>query len=121
VKRTTVLSPIREMNTSEVEKIKSREALAKDIERGITLVDFYAPWCAPCYLQEPIIHRLAAQFKGKAFIAVMNIDDNQDVALDLGIQSIPTLVIFKNGKEIQRFVGLQSEAVLSEPLRKLLK
>ena len=88
---------------------------------GLTLVDFSAPWCAPCRLQEPIIRRLAAQFEGKAFIAAVNIDESRDVASNLGIQSIPTLILFRNGKEVQRFVGLQSEATLSEALEKLLR
>jgi thioredoxin 1 len=104
----------------DVREIKSGKELEKEIENGITLIDFGAPWCAPCLLQEPIIHRLATQFEGKALIGEMNIDESRDVALDMGIQSIPTLILFKNGKEIQRFVGLHSEAALSEALRKLL-
>ena len=109
------------MNALEVKKIKSREELEKEIENRITLIDFSAPWYAPCRLQEPIIHQLADQFEGKALIAAMNINESSDVALNLGIHSIPTLIIFKNGKEIQRFVGLQSEDTLSEAMRKLLK
>jgi thioredoxin 1 len=108
------------VNALEVKKIKSKKELEKEIENGITLIDFSEPWYAPCRLQEPIIHRLADQFKGKVFIAAMNINESSDVALNLGIHSIPTLIIFKNGKEIQRFVGLQSEDTLSEALKKLL-
>jgi thioredoxin 1 len=103
-----------------VSKIKSEEELEKQIGTGIALIDFGAPWCAPCLLQEPIIHRLAMQFEGKALIAEMNIDESPKVALDMGIQSIPTLILFKNGKEIQRLVGLHSEAALSEALSGLL-
>ena len=102
-------------------EIKSREELEQEIEKGITLIDFSAPWYAPCRLQEPIIHQLAADFKGKVFIAMMNIAESNDVALNLGIRSIPTLIIFKNSKEIQRFVGLQSEDTISETLKKFLK
>lgn len=104
-----------------VKEIKSAEKLEKAKMNGLTLVDFSAPWCAPCRLQEPIIRRLAAQFEGKAFIAAVNIDESRDVASNLGIQSIPTLILFRNGKEVQRFVGLQSEATLSEALEKLLR
>jgi thioredoxin 1 len=99
-----------------VREIKSERELEKQIGAGIALIDFGAPWCAPCLLQEPIIHRLAMEFEGKALIAEMNIDESPDVALDMGIQSIPTMILFKNGKEIQRFVGLHSEGVLSEAL-----
>jgi thioredoxin 1 len=116
----TGLSSVDWVSTLEVKKIKSGEALEKTIKNGITLINFSAPWYAPCNLQEPIIYKLAAQFEGKVLIAAMNIDESQDVALKLGIYSIPTLIIFKNGKEIQRLVGLHSKAVLSESLRKLL-
>ena len=105
----------------EVKEIKSKGYLEKVIATGITLIDFSAPWYAPCRLQEPIIKQLAVQFEGNVLITTMNLEKNRDVALNLGIHSIPTLIIFKNGKEIQRFVGLQSEDTLSEALRKLLK
>ena len=104
----------------EVEKVNSKEALEKKISQGISLIDFSAPWGAPCYLQKPIIQRLAVQFKDKIAVASMNIDENRDMVRDLGIRSIPTLIIFKNGKEIQRFVGLQSESELSRTLGQLL-
>lgn len=84
-------------------------------------MDFGTPWCAPCRLQEPIIRQLAAKFEGKAFIAAVNIDENRDIASILDIRSIPTLILFRHGKEIQRFVGLQSEGTLSEALKKLLR
>ncbi len=103
-----------------IEEIASGGALQSAILKGITLVDFNAPWCAPCRLQEPIVRRLAERFHGKATIASMNIDRSRDVARDFGIHSIPTLVIFKNGKEIQRFIGLQSESDLTEALKKIL-
>lgn len=105
----------------EVEEIRSREELEKAKTKGLTLVDFGTPWCTPCRLQKPILRQLAAQFQRKALIAVMNIDENRDLASNMGIQGIPTLILFRNGKEIQRFVGLQSESTLSEAVRKLLK
>ena len=83
------------------------------IGEGVTLVDFNAPWCAPCHAQEPILSKIAGQFEGKATVVAVNIDDSRNTAQNFGIRSIPTLIIFKNGKEIQRFVGLQPETVLS--------
>ena len=65
--------------------------------------------------------QIAARFEGRVFIAGMNIEKNRDVALTLRIRSIPTLIIFKYGKEMQRFVGLHSEFSLSEALTKILK
>jgi thioredoxin 1 len=108
-------------NTMGIKKIPSAEEFKKAIENGVALVDFSAPWYAPCHFQEPIINKLAYQFKGKALIASMDIHENQDVAMKLGIQCVPTMVIFKNSKEIQRFVGLHPEYVLFDALQKLLK
>ncbi len=103
-----------------VKKITSKGELEKAIENNITLMDFSAPWCAPCRLQEPIIRRLATRFRGRVLIAATNVDKSLDLASSLGIRGIPTLIIFKNGKEIQRFVGLQSETTLSNVLKKHL-
>ena len=101
-------------------EIVSQEDFYSLINNGVTLMDFNAPWCAPCRAQEPILEKLAVDYKGQATIAGMNIDNNNEIAGKLGIQSIPTLIIFKNGKEIQRFVGLQSERFISEALRNVL-
>ena len=100
--------------------LQSKEEYEKAIESGLTLMDFNAPWCAPCRTQEPILERLSIQYEGKATISAMNVDENQDIAASLGIQSIPTMIIFKNNKEIQRFVGVQSEDTLSDAIAGLL-
>ena len=105
----------------EIKEIRSGDEFRAAIKDGVTLADFNAPWCAPCRTQEPILEKLADQFREKASVAAMNVDENQDVALQLGIRSIPTLIIFKDSKEIERFVGVQPEAVLSEALEKALK
>ncbi len=100
--------------------LQTKEDYEKTIESGLTLMDFNAPWCAPCRTQEPILEQLSAQYEGKAIISAMNVDENQYIAAMLGIQSIPTMIIFKNNKEIQRFVGVQSESTLSDAMDKLL-
>jgi thioredoxin 1 len=114
-------SRTKEKTEMEVKQIRSTEGFQKAIEDGVTLMDFNAPWCAPCRSQEPILKILAQNFEGKAMVASMNVDENRDIATRLGIMSIPTLVIFKNSKEIQRFVGLQPETTLSEALNSLVK
>ncbi|RPJ77610.1 MAG: thioredoxin [Deltaproteobacteria bacterium] len=101
-------------------EILSQQDFDTIIGKGVTLLDFNAPWCAPCRAQEPILEKLAAEYKGKASIAAMNIDKNNEIAGKLGIQSIPTLIVFKNGKEIQRLVGLQSKDILADILDNLL-
>ena len=90
------------------------------IEHGVALVDFNAPWCAPCRAQEPIIKKLAKQFEGKVIVNEVNVDENRETAIRLGIQSIPTLILFKNGQEIERFIGLQPAEALSQALKKAL-
>lgn len=105
----------------DAKKISSAVEFEKAIEDGVSLIDFNAPWCAPCRAQEPIIQRLSEQFEGKALVAEMNIDENQDTAMKLGIRSIPTLAVFKNGEEIQRFVGLQSQDTLFKAIEEMLE
>jgi len=101
-------------------EILSKTEFDTTIKNGVALVDFNAPWCGPCRSQGPILERIAELFDGRVLVAAMNIDNNQKIALELGIRSIPTLIIFKNNTEIQRFIGLQSEATLSGALEKLL-
>lgn len=91
------------------------------IENGITLVDFNAPWCAPCRAQEPILDEVQKTFEGKATVAKINIDKNQEIAIQLGIQSIPTLIVFKAGKEMTRLIGLQDAKTLDRVLNNQLK
>jgi len=91
------------------------------IENGINLVDFNAPWCGPCRAQEPVLEELQRTFDGKATIAKINIEKNQEIANQLGILSIPTLIIFKEGKEMTRFVGLQDANTLDQALSNLMK
>jgi thioredoxin 1 len=101
-------------------ELNSRSDLEKVIRDGVTLVDFNAPWCGPCRAQEPILLALDENYQGRANIAKMNIDDNNEVALHMGIQSIPTLVVFKDGREINRLVGLQKAETLNRVLDKAL-
>lgn len=74
---------------------------------GITLVDFYATWCGPCRMITPIVEQLAGMVKGKAKIAKVDIDKATEVTTDLQITSVPTLILFKDGKEVKRVVGVK--------------
>jgi thioredoxin 1 len=93
----------------------------KTIESGIVLVDFNAPWCAPCKIQEPIIHNVKKKFKDKVSVIFINIDENRTLATDFMVQSIPTLVVFKNGIEEERFIGLQNENTIEEKLNSVIQ
>lgn len=71
------------------------------------VVDFWAPWCMPCRIVTPIIDQLADDYKGKVVVGKMNVDENQQTASQFGIMSIPTVMVFKNGKPLKSLVGAQ--------------
>jgi len=120
-KASSCRSGTEEMTEMGVKQIRSSEGFQRAIQVGVTLMDFNAPWCAPCRSQETILEALAQNFEGRALVASMNVDENRDIAARFRIFSIPTLVIFENRKEIQRLVGLQPETTLSEALERLIK
>ena len=97
-----------------------REIHAHDFEDFITknrvaVVDFWAPWCSPCIAMEPVLKRIEKEAGDIAF-AKLNVDENPEVARDYGVMSIPTLIVFINGREMDRIIGSQSEDALRERL-----
>ena len=92
----------------------------QSILHGVTLVDFDAPWCKPCRAQQPIIEALKQNYRGQAAVKKINIDENRDIAFNLNIQSIPTIIIYKNGREINRFIGLQTTETLKDALQHVI-
>jgi thioredoxin 1 len=84
------------------------------------LVDFWAPWCGPCRMVAPVVENLARAYDGRALMAKVNTDENVQVASKLGIMGIPTLILFKDGQEIDRVVGYAPQRVLEEKLNATL-
>jgi thioredoxin 1 len=80
------------------------------------LVDFWAPWCGPCKAIAPILEELAGELAGKVQIAKLNVDENDGVAGEYGVRAIPTLLLFKDGKVVEQFVGMQPKAALKEKI-----
>ncbi len=80
------------------------------------LVDFWAPWCAPCRQLLPVIEQVASENVGSVKVGKVNVDDNQDVALKYGIMALPTLLVFKNGEVFQKLSGVPAKPRLQEVL-----
>ena len=104
-----------ETTTTAVQNVTDAD-FEKNIMQGgkPALVDFWAPWCGPCRIIGPIVEELAPTYQGRAIIAKMNVDDNPMVAQKFGITSIPTLLMFKNGKLVDRMVGAMPKGELQK-------
>nr|WP_238187347.1 thioredoxin [Paenibacillus sp. L3-i20] len=90
----------------------TKENFAQSIENGVSLVDFWAPWCGPCKMQLPIVEELSTELAGQATIAKINVDEEPELASQFGVMSIPTLILFKDGQPVDKMVGLQSKDAL---------
>lgn len=84
------------------------------------LVDFYADWCGPCKAMAPVVETLADEYAGKAKVGKMNTDENQDIAMEYGIMSIPTFLVFKGGKVVNKMIGMQDKRNLVAAIEEVL-
>lgn len=95
-----------------VESITDTQFVEKTSE-GLTLVDFWAPWCGPCRMQSPIVDELADELAGQVEFFKMNVDEEPKTAQEFGIMSIPTLIIKKDGEVVEKLIGLHDKARLN--------
>ena len=108
------------MSGSRIKEL-TEESFAEDTGSGVSLVDFWAPWCGPCRLQGPILETVAEKVGVDCVVAKANIETMQKTASEYGIQSIPTLILFRDGKEERRYVGVQKEDFLVSEVQNSLR
>ena len=104
---------VKELNAQDVSEQSLKEA-------GTMFVDFWAPWCGPCRMVGPVVEQLAEEMAGKLSFGKINIDENADAAMRYGVVSIPTMILFKDGKEIERIVGARNKNYLSQVIERNL-
>ena len=98
----------------------NKDNFDQSISSGVALVDFWAEWCGPCKMQLPIIEEFSSEMEGKATVGKVNVDEELELAQSFGIQSIPTLILFKDGKPVKKLVGLHSKESLYEEVNQVL-
>lgn len=109
------------MASKKVIELKDEDFNKVISESGIpVLVDFWAEWCGPCKMIRPVVEEIAAEFEGKIQVGKLNVDENQSVPASLKVISIPTLILFKDGQELERSIGYKTKDELSRFLNKFI-
>lgn len=96
------------------------ENFTNTVADGVTLVDFYADWCGPCRMLSPILEALASDMDGKVKVAKLDVDHSPKVTTTFQITSVPTMIVFKNGKEADRIVGLKDLETLKKIVTRVM-
>ncbi|MBK6932857.1 MAG: thioredoxin [Saprospirales bacterium] len=86
----------------------------------VTLIDLWAEWCGPCRLMTPVVEELSTEYKGRAVIGKLNVDDNPEVPMEYNVRGIPTFLLFKNGELREKIVGAQTKKTLQDKIEALL-
>jgi thioredoxin 1 len=106
---------------SKIDEITSSAFKGEVLESDIpVVVDFWAPWCGPCRMVTPVLEDVSQKMNGKIKFVKLNTDENQNIAMDYQIMAIPSLLIFKNGQEIDRIVGFVPQEQLEIDLQKII-
>ena len=106
------MKSFKDVKESEKIKIFTDQNFQNKIKTGIVLVDFWAVWCMPCKMMVPVLNELAEETNGKVIIAKVNVDEQKATAAKFSIRSIPTMILFQNGKEVKRIVGVKTKDYL---------
>jgi len=110
------MKSLKDVKESDKIRILTDQNFQNKIKNGIVLVDFWAAWCMPCKMMVPILNELAEEAGDKVTIAKVNIDEQKAIASRYGIRSIPTMILFQNGKEVKRIVGVKTKEYLLKEL-----
>ncbi len=100
--------------------ISSKQEFNEIIKDGVTLVDFFAVWCGPCKMLTPVLEEVAIEFEGKAKIAKVDVDKLEDLAIEYHIGSVPTVILFKDGKLIAQTMGFRPKQQFCDALEKVI-
>jgi thioredoxin 1 len=120
-----VFLSVRKMNNIPVvadnEKIKALtdKNFNHQVKNGVVLVDFWASWCAPCKMMAPVLNEIAGELTGNKSIGKLNVEHYQSVSTIYKVKGIPTMILFKDGKEVNRFVGVKSKDFLLKEMNKV--
>ncbi|MCK9422470.1 MAG: thioredoxin [Bacteroidales bacterium] len=110
------MKSLKDVKESEKIKILTDLNFQNKIKTGTVLVDFWAAWCMPCKMMVPVLNDLADETNGKVTIAKVNVDEQKATAAKFGIRSIPTMILFQNGREAKRIVGVKTKDYLLKEL-----
>lgn len=98
----------------------TQDTIEETIKEGVSLVDFWAPWCGPCRMIAPVIEQLAEDFEGKAKICKVNTEEQENLTMQYGVRSVPTILFVKDGEVVDQIIGATSKAALEEKLNSYL-
>lgn len=100
--------------------IKDKNDFLDTIKEGVTLVDFFATWCGPCKMLAPVLEEVSKEFEGRAKIVKVDVDELRDLAIEYNITSVPTVILFKDGKFVAQTMGFRPKQQFSDALEKVI-
>jgi thioredoxin 1 len=106
------LQSIKDIPDSQKIRVLNDQNFSTIVKKGTVLVDFWAAWCMPCKLMVPVLNEVAEELDGKITVSKLNVDEARKTASQFGIRSIPTMILFRNGKEVKRIVGVKNTEYL---------